>query len=156
MYKIIIPLVLLLASCSYVPTISPYKIDIQQGNVVTQEMVSKLKPGMTKSQTKFVLGTPLITDAFHADRWDYVYLLKKGGKLLEQRKLTVVFEGDLLKRLEGDVAAATSEDTKAAENASAKPDEAQQNVKADQKNDGAKVEKEEKGFFGRMLEKIGL
>ena len=146
---------LLLASCSYVPAISPYKIDIQQGNVVTQEMVSKLKPGMTKSQTKFVLGTPLITDAFHADRWDYVYLLNKGGKLLEQRKLTVVFEGDVLKRLEGDVAASTPEDKKAAESASAKSGDAQ-NVKADQKDDGAKAEKEEKGFFGRMLEKIGL
>lgn len=155
MYKIIIPLMLLLASCSYVPAISPYKIDIQQGNVVTQEMVSKLKPGMTKSQTKFVLGTPLITDAFHADRWDYVYLLNKGGKLLEQRKLTVIFEGDVLKRLEGDVAASTPEDIKAAESASAKSGDAQ-SVKADQKVDGAKAEKEEKGFFGRMLEKIGL
>ena len=157
MYKFIIPLALLLASCSYVPTITPYKMDVQQGNVVTQEMVSKLKPGMTKSQTKFILGTPLVTDAFHADRWDYVYLLNKDGKLQEQRKLTVIFDKDVLKRLEGDVVAATPEDMKVEDAALAKPGAAEtQEVKANQKNNGAKVEKEEKGFFGRMLEKIGL
>ena len=65
-------MLLLLSGCSYIPTL-PYKIDIQQGNVVTEEMVEKLKPGMSRSQVRFVLGTPLITDVFHADRWDYFY-----------------------------------------------------------------------------------
>ena len=69
-------LVILLPACSYVPRIpgvTPYKIEIQQGNFVSQDMVSQLKPGMTKEQVRFVLGTPLVTDIFHPDRWDYLY-----------------------------------------------------------------------------------
>ena len=151
MHKIIILIALLLASCSYVPTIAPYKIEIQQGNVVTQEMVSKLKPGMSKSQVRFILGTPLVVDAFHADRWDYIYVLKKEGKLVEQRKLTVLFAGDALKRLEGDVVAATPEDIKLQqEKALVKTPEAA----AGEPQTVAPAK--EKGFFGRMLEKIGL
>jgi len=69
-------------------------------------MVSRLKPGMSKSQVRFALGTPLLTDAFHADRWDYVYLLQKGGKVREKRTVTVVFVDDKLQRLEGDVVGA--------------------------------------------------
>ena len=87
--------------------LTPYKIDIQQGNVVTQEMVAKLKPGMTKAQVRFVLGTPLITDAFHANRWDYVYRYQKAGKLTEERKLALFFDQELLQRVEGDVVAAS-------------------------------------------------
>jgi outer membrane protein assembly factor BamE len=83
--------------------ISPYRIDIQQGNVVTQEMVSKLKAGMTRSQVRFVLGSPLVTDMFHNDRWDYVYLMQKQGKADERRRLTVIFDGDKMATLEGDV-----------------------------------------------------
>jgi outer membrane protein assembly factor BamE (lipoprotein component of BamABCDE complex) len=83
--------------------ISPYRIDIQQGNVVTQEMVSKLKVGMTRSQVRFVLGSPLVTDMFHGDRWDYVYTMQKQGKAEERRRLTVIFDGDKLATLEGDV-----------------------------------------------------
>jgi len=93
-----------LAGCSSIP-LSPHKIEIQQGNLVTQEMVSKLKPGMTRAQVRFVLGSPLILDAFHPDRWDYVYRLEQKGKLVEQRKLTVYFEGDKLMRVEGGFAA---------------------------------------------------
>lgn len=78
-------------------------MDVQQGNVVTQEMASKLKPGMSREQVRFVLGTPLVVDPFHADRWDYVYRLEKRGELVEERKLTVIFEDDRLKRVEGDV-----------------------------------------------------
>jgi len=83
--------------------ISPYRIDIQQGNVVTQEMVSKLKVGMTRSQVRFVLGSPLVTDMFHGNRWDYVYTMQKQGKPEERRRLTVIFDGDKLATLEGDV-----------------------------------------------------
>jgi len=89
-----------------VPTLTPYKIDIQQGNVVTQEMVEKLKPGMTPSQVRFILGTPLVVDAFHKDRWDYVYRFSKAGTLQESRRIVIVFKDDKLARIEGDVVAA--------------------------------------------------
>lgn len=85
------------------PGLKPYRINVQQGNALTQEMVSKLKPGMTRSQVRFVLGTPMIQDAFHASRWDYVYFLTEGHKPTRSRRLTVVFEDDKLLRLEGDV-----------------------------------------------------
>ncbi len=91
---------LLLAGCSSVPSLL-YKIEIQQGNVITQEMVDKLKPGMTRSQVRFALGSPMINDAFHENRWDYLYRFEQRGKLIEQRKLTVFFEDDKLMRIDG-------------------------------------------------------
>nr|VFJ48532.1 MAG: Outer membrane protein assembly factor BamE, lipoprotein component of the BamABCDE complex [Candidatus Kentron sp. FW]VFJ59339.1 MAG: Outer membrane protein assembly factor BamE, lipoprotein component of the BamABCDE complex [Candidatus Kentron sp. FW] len=80
-----------------------YKLDIQQGNVITQEMVDQLKPGMNKRRVLFVLGTPLIVSAFNKDRWDYVYTFQPGGGEREQRKLTLFFEDEQLQRIEGDV-----------------------------------------------------
>jgi outer membrane protein assembly factor BamE len=104
---IILCAALVLAACKQnvvLPSvISPYRIDIQQGNVVTQEMVAKLKAGMTRSQVRFVLGSPLVTDMFHGDRWDYIYLMQKQGKPDERRRLTVIFDGDKLVTLEGDI-----------------------------------------------------
>jgi outer membrane protein assembly factor BamE len=105
---------LLLASCGSaglpVPDIKPYRIEIQQGNFVSQEMVSKLKPGMSKDQVRFVLGTPLITDSFHAERWDYVFRRQRANSnVLEQRKIAVFFEDGKLKRIEGDVKQAPTE-----------------------------------------------
>ena len=99
---------LLLAGCSnrpqyLLPTIKPYKMDIQQGNVVTQEMVSKLQPGMSRSQVRFALGTPLVVDPFRTDRWDYVYMYQKAGVVTEHRRVVVVFKDDKLMRIEGDV-----------------------------------------------------
>lgn len=135
---------LLLAGCSVTERLTPYKVDVQQGNVVTQEMVAKLKPGMTKAQVRFILGTPLIVDAFHADRWDYVYRQQKGGTLTEQRTVTLFFEGDALKRMSGDVVAASGNEAAQPLPAEAKP------------AGGAAPAAEEKGFFGKMLEKIGL
>jgi len=83
-----------------------YRMDIQQGNVITQEMVDKLRAGMTRSQVRFVLGTPLVSDPFRPDRWDYFYSFRHGVKgEAEQRRLTVIFKGDHLVRLEGDVVA---------------------------------------------------
>jgi len=105
----VILMILLLAGCKQVPmlpTLTPYKIDIQQGNYVDQQMVAKLKPGMTRSQVRFILGTPLVVDPFRTDRWDYVYVLHKAGELIEQRRIAVIFEQDKLKRIEGDVVAA--------------------------------------------------
>src|SRR5262245_10859588 len=100
--------VLLLAGCSsrpqvLLPTFKPYKMDIQQGNFVTQDMVAKLQPGMTRSQVRFALGTPLVVDPFRADRWDYVYMYQKAGVVTEHRKVIVVFKDDKLVRIEGDV-----------------------------------------------------
>lgn len=85
------------------PGLSTYRIDIQQGNVVTQDMVSKLKPGMTRQQVRFILGTPPVVDPFRQDRWDYVYYYNQHGKLTEHRRLVLLFDGDVLKRIEGDV-----------------------------------------------------
>jgi outer membrane protein assembly factor BamE len=104
--RILILLLALLAGCQGFPTLpglSPYKIDIQQGNYVTQDMVDKLKPGMSRSQVRFALGTPLIIDPFHDSRWDYVYVLQKQGRVVEQRRIVVVFQDDKLTRIEGDV-----------------------------------------------------
>ena len=102
----VVPIVFFLAGCQQVPmlpTLTPYKMDIQQGNVITQEMLSKLKPGMTPSQVRFILGTPLVVDAFHKDRWDYVYRYTKGGTVQEHRRIVVVFQDQKLARIEGDV-----------------------------------------------------
>jgi outer membrane protein assembly factor BamE len=98
--RILTLVALLLAGCSLVPPL-PYKIEVQQGNVITQEMVDKLKPGMTRSQVRFVLGSPMISDAFHDNRWDYIYRVEQEGKLVEQRKLVVFFEDDKLVRIGG-------------------------------------------------------
>jgi len=85
--------------------LAPHKIDIQQGNYVDREMVAKLKPDMTRSQVRFILGTPLVADVFHPNRWDYVYLTGKAGDVRRQHKITVVFDGDRLKFIDGDVVA---------------------------------------------------
>ena len=78
-----------------------YKIDVEQGNIVTPEMVEQLKPGMTRRQVRFVMGTPLIEDTFNENRWDYRYLNRNGAKTLGESQLTVIFEGDALVRVEG-------------------------------------------------------
>ncbi len=90
---------LLLTGCSYLPPIL-YKIDVQQGNVITEEMLDKLKPGMTKAQVLFVLGSPLIVDTFRDNRWDYVYIFREKGKLVEQKRLTIFFENDKIVHIE--------------------------------------------------------
>lgn len=99
-------LVAVLSGCTAVGDFfKPYRIDVRQGNFVTQEMVSQLKSGMTRDQVRFVLGTPLVTDVFHSDRWDYIYRFQPGKGSLQERRLTVIFEDGKLARLEGDVRA---------------------------------------------------
>ena len=96
----------LFAACTSPPRlISEYKIDIQQGNVLNQDVVAQLKPGQTKDQVRYLLGTPLITDVFHQSRWDYVYTYKNGATGQEQtRNVSVFFNQEgLLERLAGDV-----------------------------------------------------
>jgi outer membrane protein assembly factor BamE len=100
-----------LAGCSGVPRIpgiTPYKIEIQQGNYISQEMVSQLKSGMSKDQVRFILGTPLLTDIFHAERWDYVYWREASSGKRESRKLALFFEEGRLARIDGDVASSAA------------------------------------------------
>lgn len=96
-----VTLSLLLSACSSFPGV--YKIDIQQGNVVTQEMLNQLRPGMTKSQVKYVLGSPLLTDTFTPDRWDYLYTMQKGGGSVTEQRISIFFKDDKLTRLTGDL-----------------------------------------------------
>ena len=108
MLKTLLPLFIvcstLLAGCgSSMPAIKPFKMDIQQGNVVTSKMLLQLKPGMTKSQVRFIMGTPLIVDSFHKNRWDYFYQMRQAGKIVEQRRVILDFDKDLLTKVRGDV-----------------------------------------------------
>lgn len=103
--RVILLVALLVAGCNL---ISPHKMDIQQGNVITQEMLARVEPGMTRSQVRFALGTPLVVDPFRGDRWDYVYLYMKQGVVTEQRRIVVVFKDDKLAHIEGDVVPAGS------------------------------------------------
>ena len=80
-----------------------YRIDVQQGNVVTQEAVSQLKPGMTKAEVRQALGTPLLSDIFHANRWDYYFSTAKGGRLQERQVLSLFFKDEKLVEIGGDV-----------------------------------------------------
>jgi outer membrane protein assembly factor BamE len=89
--------------CAGERTIKPFKLEIQQGNVVTSEMLLKLRPGMTKSQVQFILGTPLLIDSFHTNRWDYFYQLRKQGEIVSQRRVILDFDGEALVRVRGDV-----------------------------------------------------
>lgn len=101
---LILVLALLCSACgTALPTIKPYKLDVQQGNVVTSKMLLQLRPGMTKSQVRFIMGTPLIQDSFHGNRWDYVYQMRESGKITEQRRVILEFENELLKSVRGDV-----------------------------------------------------
>jgi len=99
----------LLVACSTKPSfINEYKIDIQQGNVLSQEMVAQLKPGQTRDQVRFLLGTPMIADIFHQQRWDYVYQYRNGQTgNIQSRKFVVFFDAQgRLERVGGDVAVA--------------------------------------------------
>ena len=91
--------VLFASACTY---LTPYKLPIQQGNIVESESLSKLKSGMSKNQAAQVLGTPLLNDIFHANRWDYVHYLNKRGRMSEQKHVALIFEDEKLARLVGD------------------------------------------------------
>lgn len=82
--------------------VTPHRMDIQQGNVVTRERLQMLQPGMSREQVRNVLGSPLLTSVFHAHRWDYVFTLKSQDQEPQQRRLTVFFKDDGLERFEGD------------------------------------------------------
>ena len=148
-------LVGVLSACSSVPRlVSEYKIDVQQGNVLTQEMVTQLRPGLSKDQVRFILGTPMLVDMFHADRWDYVYRLQKGGSgEIEMRKFSTFFDADgKLLRVAGDVVAAKGDEAAAPASRSREIDLG--SLPADGNVQLPPVE--EKGFFGKAMEKIGF
>jgi outer membrane protein assembly factor BamE len=89
-------------SANPVNWITPYKVDVIQGNFVSKEQVEALKVGMTRGEVKDLLGTPLLASLFHADRWDYVFTLKRQGVESQSYKYTTFFKGDVLERFEGD------------------------------------------------------
>jgi outer membrane protein assembly factor BamE len=80
--------------------IKPYHVEIVQGNVVTKEQVALVKPGMVKAQVRDILGSPLLTDPFHADRWDYVFSIRRAGTVPQQRRIVALFDGEALKSIE--------------------------------------------------------
>ncbi len=119
-----------------------YKPEVQQGNVVTQEMVDKLQPGMTRRQVSYILGTPLLVDTFHQDRWDYIYTRERGGGTDNKKRISLFFEDDVLTRVEGDYRPVPKEDPLAEgeETVFSVPD----------------YSKKDKGFFTRSLEAMGI
>lgn len=144
----------LLVGCSNVPRlVSEYKIDVQQGNVLTQDMVAQLKPGMTRDQVRFVLGTPTLTDMFHQQRWDYPYRYLRGvtGEVTARRFSVYFDERGLLQRVEGDVDEASVAELTT-------PVARTQLVDLGGLPEGGVPlpPPEEPGFFSRMLNMIGL
>lgn len=81
-----------------------YRIDIQQGNLVDEELIDQVQVGMTRSQVRFLLGTPMVQDAFHQDRWDYMYYFRQGrARKVEKRWLIIAFDQDLVANIQRDV-----------------------------------------------------
>ena len=97
---IIISVLLVACGDLSIPGLTPHKIEIRQGNLITPEMREKLKVGMTRPQVRSVLGTPLVSDPFHANRWDYVYSLEQSGKMVKRQRLTLYFADDRLTRID--------------------------------------------------------
>ena len=98
--------VLASAGCSslqadqWLGAITPYRVDVMQGNVITQELAARVKPGMSRDQVRDLLGSPLLTSPFHGDRWDYVFTMRRQGVAPQRRSVVAHFKGDLLDRLE--------------------------------------------------------
>lgn len=85
---------------SFLGVITPYRMDIVQGNVVTQEQAARVKPGMNRNQVRDLLGSPMLTDPFHADRWDYIFTIRRQGTPPQQRQVVAHFKGEQLERLD--------------------------------------------------------
>ena len=97
----------LLAGCqslqrsdSFFGVITPYKVEVVQGNVITSEQAQLIKPGMNRAQVRDVLGSPLLTDAFHGDRWDYVFTIRRQGAASQSRHIVVLFAGEAFKSID--------------------------------------------------------
>jgi len=85
---------------SFLGFITPYRIDIVQGNAITKEQAALIKPGLSRLQVRDILGTPLVADPFHANRWDYIFTLRRPGAEAQRRSVVVIFAGDLVKSVE--------------------------------------------------------
>lgn len=101
--------VLALTGCSSLNFPGVYRIKVPQGNVITEEMVAKLKPGMTRRQVRFIMGTPLIEDTFNNDRWDYIYTVRRAREVISQAKVSLFFDDDRLVSYSGDYTDAIKE-----------------------------------------------
>ena len=88
------------SSDSLLARITPYHIEVVQGNVVTKEQIARVSPGLTRAQVRDIMGSPLLTDAFHGDRWDYVFTIRRQGTEPQQRTIVLRFDGDKLKSVE--------------------------------------------------------
>lgn len=136
-------MILMLSACSKDKIPGVYRIDIQQGNEVTQEMIAKLEPGMSKSQVSYVMGTPLLIDTFHPNRWDYIYSFQPGNGDRQQRRITLFFDDEeTLDYIEGNTR--TVEKIELAEE-----DRTETNVVVP-------LSERDTSFFGGLLNMIGI
>jgi outer membrane protein assembly factor BamE len=110
-------LVALLSGCSSWGFPGVYRIDVEQGNIVTQEMVDQLAPGMTRRQVRYILGTPLLEDSFNRDRWDYVYSVRNGNTLKQEDRLSIFFDGEELSHFTSTIPASVIEQVEETETA---------------------------------------
>lgn len=143
-YSLSLAAVLCLSACSTDKIPGVYRIDVQQGNSVTQDMINQLAPGMSKNQVAYVMGTPLLIDTFHPNRWDYIYSYQPGGEEREQRRLTLYFDDkdETLSHIEGDTRVVAREDL---------PQTEQQD-----KNVVVPLREQKTGFFNGLMSFIGL
>jgi outer membrane protein assembly factor BamE len=89
------------SSDNFLGVVTPYRVEVVQGNVVTKEQIDAVKPGMARQQVRDILGSPLLTDVFHADRWDYVFTIRRQGAEPQARRVVALFDGDKLKSIDG-------------------------------------------------------
>ena len=94
--------ILVLGGCGFVGFPGVYKIDVEQGNLVDQEMVDQLQLGMSRRQVRFIMGSPLVEDTFHPDRWDYPYVIRNGQDIIREAQVSLFFDGDVLSNITGD------------------------------------------------------
>ena len=90
------------AGCGFVGFPGVYRIDIEQGNLVDQEMIEQLELGMSRRQVRFIMGSPLVEDTFNPDRWDYPYVIRNGTDIIREAQVSIYFDEDVLERIEGD------------------------------------------------------
>jgi outer membrane protein assembly factor BamE len=146
MQKLLISLLfvasLLSSGCSTSKIPGVYRPDVQQGNVVTQEMVNKLRPGMSRQQVQYIMGTPLLVDVFHQNRWEYLYSMEPGNEDRQQERISIYFEDGRLTRIAGDFRPMPTEDpmTQDKETVHTVPD----------------YDQRKKGFFKRTIETVGF
>ena len=114
-------LILCLPACGFVGFPGVYRINVEQGNLVDQEMVDQLKVGMNRRQVRFIMGTPLVEDTFNPNRWDYPYVLRNGEDILRKSQVTMHFEGDALVDVTGDVVPAWASTATPVEEPAAQP-----------------------------------